>query len=242
MCPVAECRNSVVGLCKFPESLGGRDTLRLANRGGCRAMRCPNSTATQTVLAGWHTPDPLIIVNTNGLDESCCYRTNLSSRGANRDVSDSISRSNRWPALHTNLQKIPVKFLMLKTSESFTYCYLSIRKSRLSSKTGKSEWVGGVSHVTCCYHPFRRNGVQEVRRFDFIPCLSKGFLEEIPCVSLLQRKFVRGLKGGFAGDATVINPEISSGLPLPSVNRYPQPASRPEKYSTPATKGACLTS
>ncbi|KAF9519211.1 hypothetical protein BS47DRAFT_1337437 [Hydnum rufescens UP504] len=31
-----------------------------------------------------------------------------------------------------------------------------------------------------------------------------------------------------AGDAVVINPEISSGLPLPDVNRYPQPASRPE--------------
>ena len=96
--------------------------------------------------------------------------------------------------------------------------------------------------MTCCYHPFRRNGVQEVCRFDFIPCLSKGFLEEIPCVSFPQRKFARGLKDGFAGDATVINPEISSGLPLPSVNRYPQPASRPEKYSTPATKGACLDS
>jgi hypothetical protein len=40
-----------------------------------------------------------------------------------------------------------------------------------------------------------------------------------------------------AGDAVVINPEISSGLPIASINRRPQPASRPEKYSTPATKG-----
>lgn len=39
------------------------------------------------------------------------------------------------------------------------------------------------------------------------------------------------------GDAVVVNPEISSGLPLPALNRYPTPASRPEKYSTPATKG-----
>lgn len=40
------------------------------------------------------------------------------------------------------------------------------------------------------------------------------------------------------GDAVVVNPEISSGLPIPDLNRYPQPGSRPEKYSTPATKGA----
>ncbi|KAF9650858.1 NADH dehydrogenase 21 kDa subunit [Thelephora ganbajun] len=39
-------------------------------------------------------------------------------------------------------------------------------------------------------------------------------------------------------DATVVNPEISSGLPIPSLNRYPQPGSRPEKYSTPATKAS----
>lgn len=40
------------------------------------------------------------------------------------------------------------------------------------------------------------------------------------------------------GDTIVVNPEISSGLPLAAVNRRPTPASRPEKYSTPATKGA----
>ncbi|KAG6378210.1 21 kDa subunit of NADH dehydrogenase [Boletus reticuloceps] len=39
-------------------------------------------------------------------------------------------------------------------------------------------------------------------------------------------------------DAVVVNPEISSGLPIPSLNRYPQPGSRPEKYSTPATKAS----
>lgn len=38
-------------------------------------------------------------------------------------------------------------------------------------------------------------------------------------------------------DAVVVNPEISSGLPLQDRNRYPQPASRPEKYATPATLG-----
>ncbi|KAF8234050.1 NUZM, NADH-ubiquinone oxidoreductase 21.3 kDa subunit [Tricholoma matsutake] len=39
-------------------------------------------------------------------------------------------------------------------------------------------------------------------------------------------------------DAVVINPEISTGLPLATINRRPQPASRPEKYSTPATKAS----
>ncbi|KAF8738062.1 hypothetical protein AX14_012038 [Amanita brunnescens Koide BX004] len=34
------------------------------------------------------------------------------------------------------------------------------------------------------------------------------------------------------------NPDISSGLPVASLNRYPQPASRPETYSTPATKAS----
>ena len=34
-----------------------------------------------------------------------------------------------------------------------------------------------------------------------------------------------------------VNPEISSGLPIASAHRYPPPASRPEKYSTPATMG-----
>ena len=38
-------------------------------------------------------------------------------------------------------------------------------------------------------------------------------------------------------DAVVVNKEISSGLPLPDKNRYPQPGSRLEKYSTPATRG-----
>lgn len=42
------------------------------------------------------------------------------------------------------------------------------------------------------------------------------------------------------GDAVVVNPEISSGLPMASVNRNPQPGSRPELYSTPASKGLSL--
>lgn len=33
----------------------------------------------------------------------------------------------------------------------------------------------------------------------------------------------------------VVNPLISSGLPLPDKNRYPPPGSRPERYATPAT-------
>ncbi|KAH7888831.1 NUZM, NADH-ubiquinone oxidoreductase 21.3 kDa subunit [Phlebopus sp. FC_14] len=39
-------------------------------------------------------------------------------------------------------------------------------------------------------------------------------------------------------DAVVVNPEISTGIPVASLNRYPQPASRPEKYATPATKAS----
>ncbi|KAJ4483441.1 NUZM, NADH-ubiquinone oxidoreductase 21.3 kDa subunit [Lentinula aciculospora] len=39
-------------------------------------------------------------------------------------------------------------------------------------------------------------------------------------------------------DAVVVNPEISSGLPLQGVNRFPPPGSRPEKYSTPASKAS----
>ncbi|KAL1696246.1 hypothetical protein GGG16DRAFT_43932 [Schizophyllum commune] len=39
-------------------------------------------------------------------------------------------------------------------------------------------------------------------------------------------------------DAVVVNPEISSGLPIQGVNRWPPPASRPERYNTPATKAS----
>ncbi|KAI9509406.1 21 kDa subunit of NADH dehydrogenase [Russula earlei] len=39
-------------------------------------------------------------------------------------------------------------------------------------------------------------------------------------------------------DAVAVDPAISSGLPLPAVNRQPPPGSRPEKYSTPATKAS----
>ncbi|CCM05703.1 uncharacterized protein FIBRA_07935 [Fibroporia radiculosa] len=39
-------------------------------------------------------------------------------------------------------------------------------------------------------------------------------------------------------DAVVVNPEISSGLPLPGVFRHPPPGSRPERYSTPASKAS----
>ncbi|WVF70550.1 hypothetical protein IAT40_005341 [Kwoniella sp. CBS 6097] len=35
-----------------------------------------------------------------------------------------------------------------------------------------------------------------------------------------------------------LNPEISSGLPIPTENRYPQPGSRTEKYATPATNAS----
>ncbi|KAF8507468.1 NADH dehydrogenase 21 kDa subunit [Hysterangium stoloniferum] len=39
-------------------------------------------------------------------------------------------------------------------------------------------------------------------------------------------------------DAIVVNPEISSGLPIVTLHRNPQPGSRPELYATPATKAS----
>ncbi|KAJ6586914.1 NUZM, NADH-ubiquinone oxidoreductase 21.3 kDa subunit [Mycena vulgaris] len=39
-------------------------------------------------------------------------------------------------------------------------------------------------------------------------------------------------------EVVAVNPEISTGLPLPAINRFPPPGSRPEKYSTPATKAS----
>ncbi|KAH9931140.1 21 kDa subunit of NADH dehydrogenase [Epithele typhae] len=39
-------------------------------------------------------------------------------------------------------------------------------------------------------------------------------------------------------DAIVVDPEISSGLPIQGVHRFPPPASRPERYATPATKAS----
>jgi hypothetical protein len=44
------------------------------------------------------------------------------------------------------------------------------------------------------------------------------------------------------GDVVAVNPEISSGLPIQGVFRTPAPGSRPELYSTPATKGTYLAS
>jgi len=42
------------------------------------------------------------------------------------------------------------------------------------------------------------------------------------------------------GDTVAVNPEISSGLPLADFHRRPPPASRPERYATPASKGAYI--
>ncbi|KAH7108174.1 21 kDa subunit of NADH dehydrogenase [Auriculariales sp. MPI-PUGE-AT-0066] len=39
-------------------------------------------------------------------------------------------------------------------------------------------------------------------------------------------------------DTVAVNPEISSGLPLADRHRRPTPASRPERYATPATKAS----
>ena len=57
-------------------------------------------------------------------------------------------------------------------------------------------------------------------------------------VSLLHRHSPSGcqLIGDF--DVETVNPEISSGLPIPEMNRNPAPASRPELYATPATEAS----
>lgn len=60
------------------------------------------------------------------------------------------------------------------------------------------------------------------------------FLEMLRCA---LRCLKPHLGGGKIGDAVAVDPAISSGLPLPTMNRQPPPGSRPEKYSTPATKG-----
>ncbi|KAF9452372.1 21 kDa subunit of NADH dehydrogenase [Macrolepiota fuliginosa MF-IS2] len=39
-------------------------------------------------------------------------------------------------------------------------------------------------------------------------------------------------------EVAAVNSEISSGLPLQGFHRFPPPASRPERYSTPATKAS----
>ncbi|KAJ7072335.1 21 kDa subunit of NADH dehydrogenase [Mycena amicta] len=55
--------------------------------------------------------------------------------------------------------------------------------------------------------------------------------------STLYHLSPRGFWKKFRAVAAV-NPEISTGLPLPAIHRFPPPASRPEKYSTPATKAS----
>ncbi|TFK25720.1 21 kDa subunit of NADH dehydrogenase [Coprinopsis marcescibilis] len=55
--------------------------------------------------------------------------------------------------------------------------------------------------------------------------------------STLYHLTSRGFWGKFR-EVVAVNPEISTGLPLASQHRYPPPASRPEKYSTPATKAS----
>jgi len=79
------------------------------------------------------------------------------------------------------------------------------------------------------------NGDKEGRRRNTLPPQPKGLLEEISSVSLLVSTMLNAQSS--TGDTFSVNPDISSGLPIATLNRNPQPASRPEKYSTPATKG-----
>ena len=81
-----------------------------------------------------------------------------------------------------------------------------------------------------------RNGHEKGGRPHALPPLAERLLEEIPCVVRLLLTPARLTTN--SGDAVVVNPEISSGLPIQGVNRWPPPASRPERYNTPATKGA----
>jgi hypothetical protein len=89
--------------------------------------------------------------------------------------------------------------------------------------------------LTNQFYPANHDGDQESGRVYSLPSESSGILEEIQCArfSLYQSNSDKLLPG----DAVVVNPEISSGLPIATINRHPQPASRPEKYNTPATKG-----
>jgi hypothetical protein len=71
-----------------------------------------------------------------------------------------------------------------------------------------------------------------------VPPRPQGLLEEIPCACFILRKYTLiPTTWSPAGDAVVVSPDISSGLPIQAVHRWPPPGSRPERYTTPATKG-----
>ena len=106
------------------------------------------------------------------------------------------------------------------------------RRRRHARDTVYAMTVGEVGQPQT--HP--HDGYPQGRGLDTLPSQSPWLLEEIqyvfccPCTSMSPT--------GRVGDAVVVNPEISSGLPLPTKVRNPPPGSRPEKYATPATKGA----
>ena len=86
-------------------------------------------------------------------------------------------------------------------------------------------------------HP--HDGYPQGRGLDTLPSQSPWLLEEIQYARLPRSgSQVLTACGTLVGDTVAVNPEISSGLPIASVHRYPPPGSRPEKYSTPATKGS----
>lgn len=92
------------------------------------------------------------------------------------------------------------------------------------------------TNIARCSSLPARNGHEKGGRPHALPPLAERLLEEIPCVVNLLTNPARLTRT--SGDAVVVNPEISSGLPIQGVNRWPPPASRPERYNTPATKGA----
>lgn len=105
--------------------------------------------------------------------------------------------------------------------------------------------LAGFNACLSIVNPPSRHGHKESRRIYFISRSPNWLLEEIPYV--LSEYSTTSILGadytfGRTGDAVVVNPQISSGVPIAGIQRYPQPASRPEHYATPATKGAlCST-
>ena len=83
-----------------------------------------------------------------------------------------------------------------------------------------------------------RHQLELVGRLDSMPCLP-GVLEEVPYVFTPSAKPRSTAEKSLCRRRDGLQP-ISSDLPNPSLNRYPQPAFRPEMYTTSATKGACL--
>lgn len=85
-----------------------------------------------------------------------------------------------------------------------------------SLRSWRPAWLPTTLFTTLALRAFGRNFVRK-------SASSPGFLPH--------------LSFSLTGDVLAVDPNISSGLPIASLHRFPPPGSRPEKYSTPATKG-----